>query len=217
MGKVESEWWTLFLLGVFFCLHNLWVGRTLLWLVRKALGNPHLWDALADMPHAQMHRELENFASQGQCVCNDIGLQVKDQTDVLPSWLHLRHPWNTTSSSGTVQHSPRGLAIYFATVTWAQEISSNAARSLAWSRHTFCLCILYQHLSFVYIRTDPWGNTGWSDSPLVQASIDLMWPKFVGSHLPTQQAALHGDLAVLHGVHRLSKAGSKLFNCKNNR
>lgn len=128
------------LLGVFFWYY-LWVGRTLLWLVRKALGNPHLWDALADMPHAQMHRALENFASQGQCVCNHIGLQVKDQTDVLPSWLHLRHPWNTTSSSGTVQHSPRGLVIYFATVTWAQEISSNAARSLAWSRHTICLCV----------------------------------------------------------------------------
>lgn len=126
---------------VFFFWYNLWVGRTLLWLVRKALGNPHLWDALADMPHAQMHRALENFASQGQCVCNHIGLQVKDQTDVLPSWLHLRHPWNTTSSSGTVQHSPRGPVIYFATVTWAQEISSNAARSLAWSRHTICFCV----------------------------------------------------------------------------
>lgn len=77
--------------------------------------------------------------------------------------------------------------------------------------HHMSLCF-YQHLSFVYIRTDPWGNTGWSDSPLVQASIDLMWPKFVGSHLPTQQAALHGDLAVLHGVHRLSKAGEQTFS-----
>ena len=39
------------------------------------------------------------------------------------------------------------------------------------------------------LRTDPWGNTAWTDSPLVQAAI-------------------HGDLAVLDGIHRLAKAES---------
>eukprot|EP00434_Breviolum_minutum_P021612 symbB.v1.2.019075.t2/scaffold1542.1/size112718/10 len=73
------------------------------------------------------------------------------------------------------------------------------------TRNLFCYRDMSSRDLLQRRTTDPWGNTGWSDSPLVQASIDLMWPKFVGSHLPTQQAALHGDLAVLHGVHRLSK------------
>ena len=50
-GSSDGNWKTpwgrlnqnceLSLLGVF-CWYYLWVGRTLLWLVRKALGNPHL-------------------------------------------------------------------------------------------------------------------------------------------------------------------------------
>ena len=55
-------------------------------------------------------------------------------------------------------------------------------------------------------RTDPWGNTGWADSPVVQASHlgELGSCKL---HLMlSSQAAIHGDLAVLDGVHRLAKA-----------
>lgn len=54
------------------------------------------------------------------------------------------------------------------------------------TRNIFCYRDMSSRDLLQHRTTDPWGNTAWTDSPLVQAAI-------------------HGDLAVLDGIHRLAK------------